>query len=532
MDTRKIKIYNLPINNRLIHNMLIGFIGLCFSMQAIALQSFETRLHKNVSSIDIALLSELYKHTDDYLWHKNKKLNNKAYDALAFIEKSFHHGLDPEQYHASFLREFEPLVSPSERKVYDYLLTDGLIKLISDLAKGQLDPGVVDPKWSIPQQPFNATTFLNEALTRDDFKNQLENLIPTSKQYQSLLNAIVSYQQLVDEGGWAKIPKSHKMYPGDSHPYVPLIKKRLELEDTSLHFADTDQPELFNQTLSDAVRRFQIRHSLKIDGVYGRRTRAAMNISAEKRLEQIKINLERLRWLPDDLGHRYIMVNLANYRLMAVEDNTVKLDMRVIVGKKDRETPAFTSKMQHIVLNPHWYVPAKLARLDLIPKQKTNPDYFRSQNIRIVDAYHGRINEISPDSIDWSAINDNEFPYFLRQDPGKGNALGQMKFIMPNPWQIYLHDTPSKRLFNRTERNFSSGCIRVEDPLALASFSLSNDYSPKKISAIIASNKKHYAKLEKPLSVYAVYLTVWANGDELIFTPDNYKRDLKMAKFL
>lgn len=501
-------------------------------MQAMALQSFEARLHKNVASIDTTSLSKLYQHSDDYLWHKNQKLNNNAYEALTFIEDALQHGLDPEQYHASFLREFEPLASQSEQKVYDYLLSDGLVKLIVDISKGRLDPGVVDPKWSIPQQPFNATAFLNKALTGNNFKQQLNSLIPTSKQYQFLQHAVAHYQKLVDEGGWSKIPKSHKMYPGDSHPYVPLIRKRLAFEDTSLSETTTDQSELFSQTLSDAVKRFQIRYSLKVDGVYGRKTRAAMNVSVEKRLEQIKINLERLRWLPDKLGQRYIMVNLANYRLMAVEDNAVKLDMRVIVGKKDRETPTFTSKMQHIVLNPHWYVPKKLARLDLIPQQQANPDYFRNNNIRIVDAYRGIINEISPDSIDWDTINGDEFPYFLRQDPGKSNALGQMKFIMPNPWQIYLHDTPGKRLFNRTERNFSSGCIRVEDPLALASFSLSEDYNPKKISAIIASNKKHYAKLAQPLPVYTVYLTVWASGDELIFSPDNYKRDLKMAKFM
>jgi murein L,D-transpeptidase YcbB/YkuD len=522
VNTGKIKIYKiLPI-----------FIGLCFSIQATASQSFETRLHKNVASIDTTLLSKLYQHSGDYLWHKNQKLNSNAYEALTFIENAFQHGLDPERYHASFLREFEPLASQSERKVYDYLLSDGLIKLITDIAEGQLDPDIADPQWTIPQTPFNATTFLNQALTGNDFRRQLKNLSPTSKQYQSLQDAIVRYRQFVNEGGWSQIPESLKIQPGDSHPYVLLIRKRLEFENNLLDAAVTDHPELFSPSLSDAVKRFQIRYSLEADGIFGRATRAAMNVPAEKRLEQIKINLERLRWLPDDLGQRYIMVNLANYRLMAVEGNDVKLDMRVIVGKKQRETPAFTSKMQHIVLNPHWYVPEKLARLDLIPKQQADPDYFRNHKIRIVDAYKGKINEISPDSIDWSTVNGNEFPYFLRQDPGKRNALGRMKFIMPNPWQIYLHDTPGKRLFNKVERNFSSGCIRVEDPLALASFSLSEDYNPKKISAIIASNKKHYAKLAQPLPVYAVYLTVWANGDELIFSPDNYKRDLKMAKFM
>ncbi len=226
------------------------------------------------------------------------------------------------------------------------------------------------------------------------------------------------------------------------------------------------------------------------------------------------------------------MVNLANYRLTAIEDDRVKLDMRVIVGKTKRSTPSFSSQMTHVVLNPKWYVPNKLARMDLLPKQKASPGYFERYNFRVFNYQDGNKIEISPDSVDWQAMSEKHFPYSLVQDPGKKNALGRMKFVMPNPWRIYLHDTPSKSLFNRSQRNFSSGCIRVEDPLALAGFSLSRNHMQQPLLDIISSNENYSAKLEQPLSVYAIYVTVWLNGNEVMFSPDNYQRDQRMAKYL
>jgi murein L,D-transpeptidase YcbB/YkuD len=284
--------------------------------------------------------------------------------------------------------------------------------------------------------------------------------------------------------------------------------------------------------LEQVIKQFQRRHSLIADGIIGPATIREMNVPAADRLQQININMERLRWLPDDLGDRYIMVNLANYRLTAIEDDEVKLDMRVIVGKTKRSTPSFSSQMTHIVLNPKWYVPNKLARLDLLPKQQANPGYFERYNFRVFNFEDGNKTEINPDSVDWKALSGQYFPYLLVQDPGKRNALGQLKFILPNPWKIYLHDTPSKSLFNRSQRNFSAGCIRVEDPLALASFSLSKNSKQQPLLDIISSNENYSAELEQPLSVYAIYATVWLNGNEVMFSPDSYRRDQRMAEYL
>jgi len=419
--------------------------------------------------------------------------NAKAYDALGFIANSVHHGLNPNDYHYDLLLHSDPTISKINAQRFDLLLTDGLLKLMHDIVVGHLDPAVVDPKWSIPREPFYAAKFLQFALNVDYFKACLDALIPTSNQYQQIKIAATRYQEYVDRGGWSKIPKSPVLRVGDVHRNIPVIRERLAFENNKFTSISSS---FFDENLEQAVKQFQRRHSLKIDGIIGPDTSRAMNVSAAERLQQIKVNLERIRWLPSNLGERYIMVNLANYRLTAVDDDQVKLDMRVIVGKKKRPTPSFVSKMTHVVLNPHWYVPAKLARLDLLPKQQSDPDYFDHYNFRVFSDKNGKRTEVDPNSIDWQSMSKRHFPYSLVQNPGENNALGRLKFIVPNPWSIYLHDTPAKNLFDKTNRNFSSGCIRVEDPFALAKFSLAGNNKHQALLDIISKNKSYSTKLE------------------------------------
>lgn len=520
----------MNINKAIIYAVVTSLIYLCSSGQVHAYQLFDNQANNH--DVDIVSLLHFYKQPSDYLWLEQNQLKIKAYDALEFIARSVDHGLNPNDYHHELLEQLAPTHDESEARLFDLMLTDGVLKLVRDISTGRLNPSIVDPKWSIPRKPFNAVTFLQDALLTDDFKASLVSLIPSSVQYQQLKMAAERYQRYVSSGGWVKIPNIPALHPGDFNQSIPIIRDRLTFADDTLKNTKLSQSKLYDEKLKLAVQQFQQHHGLKADGLVGPSTIRAMNVSAAVRLQQININLERLRWLPDDLGERYIMVNLANFQLSAIEDDEVKLNMRVIVGKSKRSTPSFSSKMTHVVFNPLWYIPHKLARLDLLPKQQANPNYFERYNIRVFSKHSGYSNEIQPDAVDWHALSEYDFPYSLRQDPGDKNSLGRLKFVLLNPWAIYLHDTPSKSLFNQTQRNFSSGCIRVENPLALANFSMSSNFTPRSSLDISNNDDTYSARLEQPLTVYAIYATVWHNGDNLMFSPDSYQRDQKMAQYL
>lgn len=511
--------------------IVLILIDSCLNQRAVASPYEESRFFSDYD-LDAISLSSIYQDERETLWLVDQLPNHHARVALEFIATAPEHGLDPADYHYHRLRQLDPSAELAEAHLFDLLLTDGLIKFIKDVAVGRLDPKVVDPKWSIPRPSFDATAYLQAALLSDHFDERLRALIPRSTQYRLLQVAVKQYRDYVDKGGWNSVPDTPLLRPGDRHPNVPAIRERLAFEDNAFDLVGSEPSIRFDEMLEQAVVDFQRRYGLKVDGIIGPETLRSMNVSATERLQQIRINLERLRWLPDDLGKRYILVNLANYRLTAIDEDRTELDMRVIVGQTERSTPSFFSHMTHVVFNPYWHVPRKLARLDLLPKQKSNPDYFEKFSIRIYDHSNGRRTEIDPDSIDWSSIDLQQFPYALRQDPGERNALGRMKFMLPNQWAINLHDTPVKSLFKRDKRNFSSGCIRVEDPVALASFTLSGVHDTQKISTILHSNRNQTTRLSEPLPVYAVYVTVWPSEDQIMFAPDSYLRDQRMAEYL
>lgn len=474
--------------------------------------------------IDFNAVSKFYKN-NDRLWLNKGRPTNQAYDALDFIASASIHGLNSNHYHLSALRKLDPSISLDAAQKFEGLLTDGLLALIHDLAVGRLEAHVADPEWFIPQPSFDAAEFLHEALLFPYLKIQLSTLIPTTGQYVKLTEALARYQGYADQGGWFTIPDGPLIRPSNNHQSIPAIQARLAIEDNQFQPRSSVEFERYDVLTEQAVRRFQKRHGLKVDGVIGNETRSELNIPALDRVQQIKVVLERQRWMPANLGVRYVQVNLANYTLSAVDNNAEKLSMRVIVGKNDRQTPSFKSYINHLVVNPYWNVPRNLAILDLLPKQKVDSDYFKLHDIRVFINENGHKVEQEPYLIDWQSVSKNDFPYILRQEPGEHNALGLIKFLFPNPWAIYLHDSPHKELFAEAKRNLSSGCIRVEDPLGFADFSLSDIKEYQNLSDIILSKENKGLKLTEPLAIYAVYFTVSVNGDEVLFSPDSYQRD-------
>jgi L,D-transpeptidase YcbB len=521
---------SIPTVNKLKTIVLTLFVVCCYlSAQAVvhAKESPKTSLNLNTTA-----LSQLYNAHVGYIWLKHRKFTSQTHDALEFIASSTNHGFNPNDYHHALLKFLDPEESKTQAQQFDILLSDGLLKLMHDLAIGQLKSTDVDPQWEIPQTTFDAINYLQQSLINKQLKNQLNALIPNIAEYQVLTSALARYQSYEERGGWQEIPEMPLLNPDDVHVSVPLIRERLKFVNQSLFKANTTKSHFYDPALVDAVKQFQRQHSLKVDGIIGTETRLAMNISAKQRIQQIKLNLERLRWLPKDLGQRYIMVNIPNFSLTAIDQDQNKLKMRVIVGKRKRPTPSMSGQISHLVFNPYWNVPRKLARLDLLPKQQQNSNYFYLQDIRVYKNEQGEKMEVDPFFINWDELSSHHFPYSLIQDPGETNALGKIKFFMPNPWDIYLHDTPNKGLFSDANRNFSSGCIRLEDPIALAHFSLANNDQQFSIDDALASGENQWFKLSQPINVYTTYFTAWANESGFIFAPDSYKRDLIDAKRL
>lgn len=454
--------------------------------------------------------------------------------AMAFMASAEDHGLERGHYQLDQLVQLFAELTPENQFILELRTTRSLLKFMRDLYRGRSDAREVDPDWHIPQPDFDAIQFLLKSLNSGDFQHSLESLVSSNPNYQHLKHALAKFRDLVAHHVvWTQLPNGLLLRPGNSHAAVPLVRERIVQayethglpEYNLVSEPDGGQNDYYDNALESAVRAFQRQHGLNADGIIGPNTVEAMNRTPAEKLQQLRVNLERLRWMPRDLGKRYLLVNIAGFQLTAIENGQYMFDMRIIVGREYRSTPSFHSRITHMILNPYWNVPASIARKDLLPKQQANPAYFTSQNIRVYEDYTFRTSPIDPETIDWNAVKAG-FPYALRQEPGRQNALGTIKFMLPNDYSIYLHDTPAKSLFNRDIRTFSSGCIRLEAPLQLADFALGGRVSPEELKAQIDSGKTRQINLPEPLPVYIVYLTTWIDSDQNIhYSLDTYGRD-------
>ncbi|SEM68942.1 L,D-transpeptidase family protein [Nitrosomonas marina] len=454
--------------------------------------------------------------------------------ALSFIATAENEGLESREYRLDRLMQLFRTRNPSERFELEFLTTLSLLRFSNDLYRGRFTASRLDPDWHIPQPTFNAINFLQSTVDTDTFQQSLLGLAPNIPNYHLLKQVLLKFRDLADRGvSWQHIPNIPLLRPGESHHAIPLIRIRIDqayethgkTEYDLPHSEETINSRLYDRNLVNAIKAFQLQHGLNADGIIGKNTIDALNKTPNEKIQQLRITMERLRWLPRELGNRYLLVNIAGFQLAAVENDEYMLDMRIIVGRDYRSTPSFNSRITHMIINPYWNIPASIARKDLLPKQQKNPDYFTSQNIKVYSDYAYNAEPIDPDSIDWLAIRRG-FPYILRQDPGIHNALGTIKFMLPNPFSIYLHDTPTKVLFTKDIRTFSSGCIRLEKPLQLAEFALRKQFTKKALKAQIESGKTKQINLPEPLPTFIVYLTAWIDSENNIhYSPDSYQRD-------
>ncbi len=477
-------------------------------------------------------------------WSNNTGPLPQAMTLAETIHEADREGLRSEDYHIvnieSLLREIDDCektnrpLNPEMLADLDVLLTDAFLLYGSHLLIGHVNPETIQSEWLIESRETDLVAILEKALDANDIGTALSELRPSHPGYARLKEALVHYQKIMQNGGWPEVPRGPKMEQGDQGPRVRALRSRL------ISSGDLDQPlesitDLFDQTLEHAVRRFQERHGLEVDGVVGRDTLRSLNTSAKQRVGQIKTNLERWRWLPHNLGWRYILVNIANFELDAVQNGQIVMTMRVVVGRRYRRTPVFTGNMTHLELNPYWNIPTKIAVRDILPKIQNDLEYLTRQNIRVFQSWELDAPEINPASIDWFHVTPTNLSFKFRQEPGPRNALGRVKFMFPNKFSVYLHDTPAHALFQKRKRTFSSGCIRVEKPIELTAYLLRGDpeWTHERIVTAIDSGETQIVRLPEPIPVHLLYWTAWVDADGKIhFRDDIYGRDKKLGRVL
>jgi murein L,D-transpeptidase YcbB/YkuD len=453
-------------------------------------------------------------------------------------------GLQPLDYQVPgfFRREdrwasFSVTDAPSsiERTVQsDVMITGMVMRFAFHMAHGRINPMVLQEYWRIEAGSTNDIVLQLAGMLDDGRVSEFfRRLSPPQRSYQALKQSLQRYEGIRAAGGWQSVDDGPTLKPGDRNPRVPALRDRLTATG-DLAALDSQDPWLFDAPFEVAVKRFQQRHGLTVDGTVGAKTLAVLNIPVEQRIQTLKLNMERLRWISEAFGSRYIAVNIPAFRLDLVEDGHVVESMRVIVGRQRRHTPVLSGTMTYLELNPYWNIPQKIARKDILPKIQDDPLYLVRQGIHVFDSWREDASPLNPLDIDWMQFSGGYFPYRLRQEPNAHNALGRIKFMFPNELSIYIHDTPSKSLFAKQTRNFSSGCVRIEEPLTLAEALLkSQGWDREQIEAMIETSQRKVVVLKTPIPVHLVYFTAWVDGDgALNFREDIYDRDQRLAAAL
>jgi L,D-transpeptidase YcbB len=451
----------------------------------------------------------------------------RAVALIALIEQAPTHGLSGRDYLLPELRaRVEPSrLPPAARADVDLLFTEEFLRYTHHLWFGKVDPRSLDARWnyasmrSLPERLAQ----LEELLESPDLTRRVEREMGYGFLYENLRDWLQRYREFTAAGGWDPVPPGPALRPGDRSSRVMAVRGRLGAEGFP---TDETARDYFDDALAARVREFQVRHGLLVDGVVGRATLAAMNVPVQARIDQIRVNLERLRWVARDWEPRFIGINIAGFRAYYVDGDSVRWSTRAVVGRAYRQTPVFRATLTHLVLNPDWTLPPTILRNDTLPAIAADPAYLQQQNMDVIDAA-GRI--IDPGAIDWSRYPREGFPHQIRQRPGPANALGRIKFMFPNEHFVFLHDTPATQLFEASERSFSSGCIRIEYPLELAARLLQDlpGWDQSALEREIATGRTQTIRLATKVPVLVAYFTAIAFRDAPGFTllNDIYGRD-------
>jgi murein L,D-transpeptidase YcbB/YkuD len=384
-------------------------------------------------------------------------------------------------------------------------------------------------KWFIERKKVNYEEALNAVL---NLKNSQEfSLQPNFRQYNRLKVQLEKYAEIKKQNAWPSIsPKCLNLKLNDSSVLLKAVKQLLSVTgDLSV----LDSSAMFNDSLLAAILKFQKRHGIKLDSSINKTLLDAFKIGPDQRIQQILINMERCRWVASDMQGDYISVNIPDYKLLVFKDSKVEWSCRVIVGqtKEINNTVIFNDQIEFVVFSPYWNIPPSILIKETLPAIKRNRRYISTHHLEVINSQGQKIN---PNAIKWNRYSKN-FPYSIRQRPGEDNALGLVKFLFPNNYNIYLHDTPNKSLFKETSRAFSHGCIRVEEPFKLAAYLLKNDtnWTEAKIDSAMHGGEEIYVKLSQNMPVFITYFTAWVDRNgQINFRDDIYLHDARMKKIL
>jgi len=440
------------------------------------------------------------------------------------------HGLPVSRYDGKQMKQdFAAIRSERARGGLEVTLTRAFLQYARDIQSGVLEPRKLGEEFYIKPPRRDRLATLN-AFVKSSPQLFIRALAPQSPAYQRLLKEKVRLEKRIARGGWGPKVKAKKLRPGQSGKLVVALRKRL----SAMGYRNLGISPKFDAGLQRAVQVFQTDHGLNADGVAGRGTLAALNVSALTRLQQVIVALERQRWLNKPLGKRYILVNQADFRAFVMDNGRPTLTTRVVVGRpgKKYRTPEFEDLMTHMVINPTWNVPQSIATAEYLPMLKKDPMALVQRGLTMTDV-SGQ--DVNPASLDYSQFDDKNFPFAIKQPPSAGNALGRVKFMFPNRFNIYLHDTPSKSLFARDRRTFSHGCVRVQKPFQLAYTLLAKQTSDPKglFQRYLNSGVETEVNLKTPVPVYLTYWTAWITPEgRANFRRDAYGRDKKVFRAL
>lgn len=470
-------------------------------------------------------------------WIDQQGFTTEAQELLEAIEACTEQGLNKDDYKLQYLYHLKKKLEKEDAGLGDYQkiekeLTGAYLNIARHILKGRIDPQQFDDRWKTDRRQKDLARHLQQALDEGDISAFLEALEPKFKGYQGLKEALQHYEKIAQQTEeWEKLPEDLVLTPGDSNEFVPQLAKMLYiLGDAEKNLQDQ---ELYDEEIAAALVNFQQRHGLAPDSILASKTIEMLNISPKRRLAQIKLNLERFRWMPERPEGRHLVVNVPEYMLHVYEGSDSIFSMRVIVGEAyESTTPVFNDTIEYITFSPTWTVPLGIAYEEMLPALQKDPNYLVDRNFKLYEGWTQEAEEVDSRKVKWKKVDKEDFSYRVVQQPGGKNSLGKVKFMFPNSMDIYLHDTPADYLFDNTERDFSHGCVRVEKPTELAQYLLQDKgWDRQKINEYMHKEEPVDVPLSEKVPVFIEYHTSWMGSDGNIhFREDVYGHDSKQME--